>query len=108
MSRLMKDLCKLYSVEQIRTSVYHPQTDGLCERLNKTTKSMLRHVVDKDGKIGTCCYHTLCLPCAKFFKPLPGSPHSNCCTGDHAEAFWIQKKKPGRTNHVPTARSLIT
>lgn len=62
MSRLMKDLCKPYSVEPIRTSVYHPQTNGLCERLNKTIKSMLRCVVDKDGKHGTCCYPTLCLP----------------------------------------------
>ena len=29
MSRIMKDLCVLLKVSQIRTSVYHPQTDGL-------------------------------------------------------------------------------
>eukprot|EP00063_Salmo_salar_P078970 XP_014053805.1 PREDICTED: uncharacterized protein LOC106604004 [Salmo salar] len=50
MSRLMKDLCRLYQVQQIRTSIFHPQTDGLCERLNKTIKSMLRRVVSRDGK----------------------------------------------------------
>uniref|UniRef100_A0A8C7F2V4 Gypsy retrotransposon integrase-like protein 1 n=1 Tax=Oncorhynchus kisutch TaxID=8019 RepID=A0A8C7F2V4_ONCKI len=50
MSRLMKDLCWLYQVQQIRTSIFHPQTDGLCEHLNKTIKSMLRRVVSRDGK----------------------------------------------------------
>ena len=29
MSRIMKDLCKLMKITQLRTSVYHPQTDGL-------------------------------------------------------------------------------
>ncbi|XP_052387763.1 uncharacterized protein LOC127934429 [Carassius gibelio] len=41
----MADLCKLLKVRQIRTSVYHPQTDGLVERFNKTLKQMLRRVV---------------------------------------------------------------
>jgi len=34
MSRVMKEMCKLLKVSQIRTSVYHPQTDGLVERFN--------------------------------------------------------------------------
>ena len=50
MSRVTKELCKLLKVTQLRTSVYHPQTDGLVERFNKTLKQMLRRVVDKDGK----------------------------------------------------------
>uniref|UniRef100_A0A8C1LU18 Gypsy retrotransposon integrase-like protein 1 n=1 Tax=Cyprinus carpio TaxID=7962 RepID=A0A8C1LU18_CYPCA len=50
MSRIMADLCKLLKVRQIRTSVYHPQTDGLVERFNKTLKQMLRRVVAEDQR----------------------------------------------------------
>ncbi|XP_073785929.1 uncharacterized protein [Danio rerio] len=50
MSGLMADLCHLLKVKQIKTSVYHPQTDGLVERFNKTLKQMLRRVVAEDGR----------------------------------------------------------
>ena len=50
MSRVTKELCRLYKISHLRTSVYHPQTDGLVERFNKTLKSMLKKVVDKDGR----------------------------------------------------------
>ncbi|XP_073699461.1 uncharacterized protein [Garra rufa] len=50
MSRLMADLCRLLKVRQIRTSVYHPQTDGLVERFNQTLKQMLRKVAAEDKK----------------------------------------------------------
>ena len=50
MSKVMKCLCQSLKVKQIRTSVYHPQTDGLVERFNKTLKHMLRKVIAVDGK----------------------------------------------------------
>ncbi len=50
MSRLMADLCTLLKVKQLRTSVYHPQTDGLVERFNQTLKQMLRRVVAEDKR----------------------------------------------------------
>ncbi len=50
MSRLIADLCTLLKVKQLRTSVYHPQTDGLVERFNQTLKQMLRRVVAEDKR----------------------------------------------------------
>ncbi|KAL1261365.1 hypothetical protein QQF64_006630 [Cirrhinus molitorella] len=50
MSRLMADLCRLLQVKQLRTSVYHPQTDGLVERFNQTLKQMLRRVTAEDRR----------------------------------------------------------
>uniref|UniRef100_A0A8C5PW96 Gypsy retrotransposon integrase-like protein 1 n=1 Tax=Leptobrachium leishanense TaxID=445787 RepID=A0A8C5PW96_9ANUR len=50
MSRVMADVCKLFQIKQLRTSVYHPQTDGLVERFNKTLKMMLKRVVQRDGR----------------------------------------------------------
>ena len=50
MSRVMKELLSLLQVKQLRTSVYHPKTDGLVERFNKTLKQMLKKAMDTDGK----------------------------------------------------------
>lgn len=50
MSKVMKDLCKLLQIKQLHTSVYHPQADGLVERFNRTLKSMLRQIMERDGR----------------------------------------------------------
>ncbi|KAI2642954.1 Retrovirus-related Pol polyprotein [Labeo rohita] len=50
MSRLMADFCRLLRVKQLRTTVYHPQTDGLVERFNQTLKQMLRRVAAEDKR----------------------------------------------------------
>lgn len=44
-SALLGELYKLIGVRALRTSPYHPQTDGLVERFNRTLKSMLRKVL---------------------------------------------------------------
>ena len=50
MSQLLAELYKLLHIHSIRTSPYHPQTDGLVERFNQTLKNMLRKVMAKEGK----------------------------------------------------------
>ena len=37
-------------MSQLRTSVYHPHTDGLVERFNETLKQMLKMAMETDGK----------------------------------------------------------
>ncbi len=50
MSRTLKELYELLGIKSIRTSVYHPQTDGLVERFNRTLKNMVRKFVKEDAK----------------------------------------------------------
>lgn len=49
-SSLMKLLHEQLGIQSIRTSPYHPQTDGLVERFNQTLKRMLRKFVNDTGK----------------------------------------------------------
>lgn len=48
-SSLLKQVYSLLGIQGIKTSPYHPQTDGLVERFNKTLKSMLRKFVAGSG-----------------------------------------------------------
>ena len=48
--RLLSELYHLLHVHPIRTSPYHPQTDGLMKRFNQTLKSMLRKTARTEGK----------------------------------------------------------
>ena len=47
-SHLVKSMCQLFGIEKRRTTAYHPQTDGLCERFNAILKSLLRMKVNND------------------------------------------------------------
>ena len=44
-SALLGELYRLIGTRSLRTSPYHPQTDGLVERFNRTLKAMLRKVL---------------------------------------------------------------
>nr|XP_014426932.1 protein NYNRIN-like [Pelodiscus sinensis] len=49
-SKVMTELCKVLQIRKLRTSVYHPQTDGLVERFNRTLKWMLRKFSQDDPR----------------------------------------------------------
>lgn len=50
MSALLEEVYRLLQITRIRTSPYHPQTDGLVERFNGTLKGMLRKFVSRNQK----------------------------------------------------------
>ena len=50
LSSLMAEVRKLLGIHQVNTTAYHPQTDGLVERFNRTLISMLAKTVERGGK----------------------------------------------------------
>ena len=49
-SALFQGLCDYLDIEKTRTTPYHPQSDGLVERFNRTLEAMLTKVIDGDQK----------------------------------------------------------
>ncbi|KAL5515368.1 hypothetical protein EMCRGX_G000526 [Ephydatia muelleri] len=47
-SALIKEICQLLGVKKTRTTPYHPQSDGLVERFNRTVLDMLSMAVQQD------------------------------------------------------------
>jgi len=55
MSELMQHFLFQFGITQIRSSPYHPETNGSCERFHRTLKSMLRSMVDDFNDSWTEC-----------------------------------------------------
>ena len=66
LSQLMKEMCGVLGMKKINTTAYHPQTDGLFERFNRTLTSMLAKIaVDLTGILTS---HTYCLHTEPVFR----------------------------------------
>ena len=48
LSELVEQICQLFKIKRLRTTSYHPQTDGLVERFNRTLGDMLACYVNED------------------------------------------------------------
>ena len=56
--RVMTQLCEQLGIEKVRTSPYHPETNGAVERMHGTMKSVLGKSID-DG-LASCVFCCLC------------------------------------------------
>ena len=48
-SQILGDLCKAFKVTKSHTTPYHPQGDGLVERMNRSMLNLLRTFVQQEG-----------------------------------------------------------
>ncbi|GFN97038.1 reverse transcriptase [Plakobranchus ocellatus] len=46
-SDLMNQVCRLIGIKHVYSSIFHPSSNGMCERINGVIKGMLRKVADK-------------------------------------------------------------
>ena len=49
-SALIKETCKLLKIQNLQTSSYNPQANGICERMHKLLIDMISHFVRKDAR----------------------------------------------------------
>ena len=90
LSDLVAEVCKLFNVQKVNTSGYHPQTNGLCERFNSTLIQMLAKTVERFGHdwIDTC--HTFCMLIGWQCRSPHRSPHSFCYTAETPRCLRLQ------------------
>ena len=50
LSKVVAEVCKIFQIQKVNTSSYHPQTDGLVERFNSTLCQSLSMYVSKNQK----------------------------------------------------------
>ena len=48
-SRLFQAMCERLGIKKTRTTPYHPESDGMVERFNRTLKDMVSKYIDKEG-----------------------------------------------------------
>ena len=72
-SELIGHLCQLAGVQKLRTSPYHPQTNGQCERFNGTLLNMLGTITPEQKK--------------DWKSHVPALVHAYNCTRNAATGF---------------------
>ena len=89
MSALLQEVYHLLGISRIRTSPYHPQTDGLVERFNGTLKAMMKKFTSKTKRIGMNICHIYSLHTGKPPRNPPGSLPLSCFMEDGCGVLWM-------------------
>ena len=86
-SDLLKALCKIVQVKKIRTSGYHPQTNGQCKCFNVTLITMLGTLPEKPKRTSR--------------EQVPTLVHAYNCTRNSATGFSPHYLMFGHNSHLP-------
>lgn len=79
MSGLMSEVEGLLGCHRVNTTAYHPQTDGLVERFNRTLTTIPWKEM---AETGTSTYPSFCLLIEPVSNNPPRNHHSSCSMGE--------------------------
>ena len=71
-SLLLSEVCKLLGIQKSRTTAYHPQSDGLVERWNRTLLQSLSTMVDDHPEDWDECVRKICMAYNTSLHPTTG------------------------------------
>ena len=60
-SRVVKEMCSMLNISKTHTTPYHPQSDGLVERANRTIQNMLTTATNTQAGNWESCLPKVCL-----------------------------------------------
>eukprot|EP00731_Ephydatia_muelleri_P032108 Em0023g615a len=69
---VVTQLCRLLAIEMTRSTLYHPQSDGLEERCNRTLLSMLATYLDDQPNEWDVYLSKLCMTCNSSVQSATG------------------------------------
>ena len=80
-AELLAEVYRLMGMKKVNSTAYHPQTNGLVERFNRTLLDMVSKTAKQNGQTGTTACHSYCLPIEAAHRPPQENPHSTFCMG---------------------------
>ena len=81
-SKTMREYCTTMGIEQIKTSPYHPQTDGMVERFNATLKRFYTSLPKTPKSNGMNAFLTCCGRTGELCTKPQGSNPTRCYMAD--------------------------
>ena len=77
LSHLMQDICKMLGIVKLNTTAYHPQCDGMVERLTAPSKPFSGNTLSLLESLSSCMES--CGPIATLHMSLQARSHHSCC-----------------------------
>ncbi|KAK3889412.1 hypothetical protein Pcinc_006591 [Petrolisthes cinctipes] len=98
---VLEEICKLYNIKQVFTVAYHPQSNGMVERVNRKILEVLRHLAGsiQAGWEDWLCQVTACIN-SSIHSSLGKTPHYIIYGEDKVLPYDILVGRPGPVYNV--------